>query len=150
MRTSSAKIGRSFCDPDSGLHRFKPDTVLFAFDRRIRRQGSAYRRRARRRSTQDTGALRVDDRALGAHRADEPTNKDRTAPLRPQHPAYVLFTSGSAGKPKGVVVAHQSIAAYVAVLREVLHTPCACRCSPQPCSILRSPACSSRSPRVAP
>src|SRR5215213_2719522 len=37
-----------------------------------------------------------------------------TAPpldLDPAHPAYVIYTSGSTGMPKGVVVAHQQIAA---------------------------------------
>ncbi|WP_187776384.1 non-ribosomal peptide synthetase [Antrihabitans cavernicola] len=38
------------------------------------------------------------------------TDSDRSAPLRPQHTAYVIFTSGSTGRPKGVAVAHQSLA----------------------------------------
>jgi amino acid adenylation domain-containing protein len=37
------------------------------------------------------------------------TDADRTAPLRPQHPAYVLYTSGSTGRPKGVTVPHEGI-----------------------------------------
>nr|WP_240930806.1 non-ribosomal peptide synthetase [Rhodococcus sp. B10] len=37
------------------------------------------------------------------------TDEERTAPLRPRHPAYVLFTSGSTGRPKGVVVDHRAI-----------------------------------------
>ncbi|MXP19851.1 amino acid adenylation domain-containing protein [Gordonia sp. HNM0687] len=37
------------------------------------------------------------------------TDSDRRAPLRPQHPAYVLFTSGSTGTPKAVVVPHAGI-----------------------------------------
>ncbi|GLW46814.1 hypothetical protein Stsp02_24760 [Streptomyces sp. NBRC 14336] len=31
------------------------------------------------------------------------------APLRPEHPAYVIHTSGSTGRPKGVVVPHAAI-----------------------------------------
>ncbi|PSR58077.1 non-ribosomal peptide synthetase, partial [Nocardia sp. MDA0666] len=37
------------------------------------------------------------------------TDRDRRAPLRPQHPAYVVFTSGSTGRPKGVTVSHEAI-----------------------------------------
>ncbi|MGW1062489.1 non-ribosomal peptide synthetase [Micromonospora rubida] len=42
------------------------------------------------------------------------TDADRAAPLRPDHPAYVLYTSGSTGRPKGVVVEHRSVTAYLA------------------------------------
>ncbi|MFJ4284001.1 non-ribosomal peptide synthase/polyketide synthase [Streptomyces massasporeus] len=38
-----------------------------------------------------------------------PGDTVRTAPLRPDHPAYVIHTSGSTGRPKGVVVAHRSL-----------------------------------------
>ncbi|MGW2256074.1 amino acid adenylation domain-containing protein, partial [Kitasatospora sp. NPDC001660] len=34
---------------------------------------------------------------------------ERTAALRPAHPAYVIHTSGSTGKPKGVVVPHAGL-----------------------------------------
>ncbi|MFF4422637.1 amino acid adenylation domain-containing protein [Streptomyces sp. NPDC001549] len=34
---------------------------------------------------------------------------ERRAPLLPRHPAYVIFTSGSSGKPKGVLVEHEAI-----------------------------------------
>ncbi len=39
----------------------------------------------------------------------DPTNAERTCPLRPGHPAYVIYTSGSTGTPKGVVVTHAGI-----------------------------------------
>ncbi len=37
------------------------------------------------------------------------TDIERTAPLRPDHTAYVIFTSGSTGRPKGVAVPHAAI-----------------------------------------
>ncbi|MFJ6956293.1 non-ribosomal peptide synthetase, partial [Micromonospora aurantiaca (nom. illeg.)] len=40
---------------------------------------------------------------------DDLTDADRVAPLRPEHPAYVLYTSGSTGKPKGVVQSHRNV-----------------------------------------
>ncbi len=38
------------------------------------------------------------------------TDAERTMPLRPQHPAYLNYTSGYTGAPKGVVVTHSGIA----------------------------------------
>ncbi|WP_228828528.1 non-ribosomal peptide synthetase [Nocardia beijingensis] len=46
------------------------------------------------------------------------SDADRTAPLRPQHPAYLVYTSGSTGTPKGVVVTHTGIANLAADTRE--------------------------------
>ncbi len=36
----------------------------------------------------------------------DPTDRDRTCPLRPLHPAYVIYTSGSTGTPKGAANTH--------------------------------------------
>ena len=41
------------------------------------------------------------------------TDADRTVPLRPAHPAYLMYTSGSTGTPKGVVITHGALAGLV-------------------------------------
>ncbi|MET7765781.1 non-ribosomal peptide synthase/polyketide synthase [Streptomyces sp. NPDC005393] len=43
--------------------------------------------------------------------AHDITDAERTSPLSPGHPAYVIHTSGSTGTPKGVVATHQGVAA---------------------------------------
>ncbi|MGY4100638.1 amino acid adenylation domain-containing protein [Nocardia sp. R16R-3T] len=45
------------------------------------------------------------------------TDAERTTPLRPQHPAYMRYTSGCTGAPKGVVVTHTGVADLVAETR---------------------------------
>ncbi|SDO60984.1 non-ribosomal peptide synthetase [Lentzea jiangxiensis] len=62
----------------------------------------------------DLPHVRLDDPAVGARPATDPSDADRTAPLRPEHAAYVIYTSGSTGRPKGVVVEHRNLAALVA------------------------------------
>ena len=47
-----------------------------------------------------------------AELATEPASAPTVA-LHPQHPAYVIYTSGSTGHPKGVVVAHASVANHM-------------------------------------
>lgn len=47
---------------------------------------------------------------LGGQVESNPSDLERNGALLPRHPAYVIYTSGSAGKPKAVVVGHQSMA----------------------------------------
>ncbi|WP_433202477.1 amino acid adenylation domain-containing protein [Nocardia sp. CA-107356] len=51
----------------------------------------------------------VDAIDLSAYSADPIAAGELRAPLRLDHPAYVLFTSGSTGRPKGVLVSHGAI-----------------------------------------
>ncbi|WP_263242093.1 non-ribosomal peptide synthetase, partial [Streptomyces sp. A13(2022)] len=46
------------------------------------------------------------------------TDADRGTPLRPHHPAYVMYTSGSTGTPKGVVVPHSGVVNQLAWMQE--------------------------------
>ncbi|RDI54165.1 non-ribosomal peptide synthetase [Nocardia mexicana] len=43
---------------------------------------------------------------------------ERRGVLRPDHPAYIVFTSGSTGTPKGVVVTHRGLANLAAGARD--------------------------------
>ncbi|KQU04004.1 hypothetical protein ASG56_11295 [Rhodococcus sp. Leaf7] len=45
--------------------------------------------------------------------AEPLTDAERLSPLRPDHLAYVLFTSGSTGLPKGVGVSHAAIVSHL-------------------------------------
>ena len=47
---------------------------------------------------------------VGACPAVSPGDGDRIVPLRPAHPAYVLYVSGSAGVPQGVVGTNAALA----------------------------------------
>ncbi|GAA3298904.1 hypothetical protein GCM10020295_35680 [Streptomyces cinereospinus] len=67
--------------------------------------------------SRSTATVRLDSPAITAElehlSPTAPSDADRPEPLRPSHPAYVLYTSGSTGTPKGVVVPHRGVVALV-------------------------------------
>ncbi|MFE7100239.1 AMP-binding protein, partial [Streptomyces erythrochromogenes] len=56
-----------------------------------------------------TPRLLLDALSCDGGPASDPTDDDRTAPLHPQHPAYLIHTSGTTGTPKGVVMPAEAL-----------------------------------------
>ncbi|WP_373156208.1 non-ribosomal peptide synthetase, partial [Mycobacterium marinum] len=59
----------------------------------------------------------IDQVDVSGFSADPITDADRVRSLRPDNTAYVMFTSGSTGQPKGVAVSHAAIVNHVLWMR---------------------------------
>ncbi|WP_261899567.1 non-ribosomal peptide synthetase, partial [Mycobacterium marinum] len=61
--------------------------------------------------------IEIDQVDVSGFSADPITDADRVRSLRPDNTAYVMFTSGSTGQPKGVAVSHAAIVNHVLWMR---------------------------------
>lgn len=72
----------------------------------------------------DDGAVREELRSRPVH---NPTDADRTLPLRSDNLAYMFYTSGSTGRPKGVAVPHTGVSSLASTVRETFGLGPHCR-----------------------
>jgi len=70
------------------------------------------------------GSLRqVADRGAAAHRADPAAFEKTWREIRPEQPVTLLYTSGTTGDPKGVVITHHNVIYQAVTLEATVETP---------------------------
>ncbi|MEU0148791.1 amino acid adenylation domain-containing protein [Streptomyces sp. NPDC006288] len=108
------KTGAAYLPVDPGQPRRRTDLVLtdaspvlvLSTERTTARLGGADAATRARWIDLDGPAT---DGLRGARAPGAVTDAERATPLRPHHPAYVMYTSGSTGTPKGVSVPHHGV-----------------------------------------
>ncbi|MEV6684098.1 amino acid adenylation domain-containing protein [Streptomyces sp. NPDC051130] len=78
---------------------------------------------ARRMLAAGTPPVVLDEPAVTSASTEPLAGSDRLGPLLPGHPAYVIYTAGAGGRPKGTVVEHRAVVNYLAWAREAYAAP---------------------------
>ncbi|MFJ5847133.1 amino acid adenylation domain-containing protein [Streptomyces sp. NPDC092903] len=78
---------------------------------------------ARRMLAAGTPPIVLDGPAVTSASGEPLTEAERPGPLLPGHPAYVIYTAGASGRPRGTVVEHRAVVNYLAWAGEAYRAP---------------------------